>query len=122
MAGSSQHAEHDLLVRRAHAGDTQRLASLISQQHDTFKHQFGVLPVRQLVETAYLTLVAEVQGSVVAFASLTDLPAVHNLDASVAVEYLQRVQPEVLVTVSCAYFVRLVSCRKACHPAWKCGS
>jgi len=100
MAGSSQHAEQDLLVRRAQAGDAQRIASLISQQHETFKHQFSVLPVRQLVETAYLTLVAEVHGSVVAFASLTDLPAVQGLDASVAVQYLQRVQPKLTVTVS----------------------
>jgi len=100
MAGSSQQAEQDMHIRRANSGDVQKLSLLAAKQRDAFNKQFGKLRIDQLVETAFLTLVAEVQGSVVAFASLTDVPTVPDLDASVAIEYLQQSLNNSTMTVS----------------------
>jgi len=122
MAGSSQQMELELQVRRAHAGDVQRISSLIGQQHDAFKQQFGSLPVRQLVETAFLTLVAEAHGSVVAFASMTDLPAVQNLDATVAVDYMKYMQPKMPISVSTIHGLLPDGACGAQARGGKCGS
>jgi hypothetical protein len=83
--------EQDMQVRRAATGDVASINSLLGSQMEQFGHQYGSFRVDQLVETAFITLVAEVQGVVVAFASLTDVPNMDGLDASVAVGFYQDV-------------------------------
>ena len=88
-------------VRRALSSDVPAVHGLVGQHMEEYRSRFGTVNVAVLIETAFMSLIASVQGRPVAFLSLTDAPATPGLDGDVATQYLREVcgQSDVQVSV-----------------------